>query len=53
MGGRILVVDDERSMCETLADGLTPKGFDVQWTASPTEAAIGPRCAIVPNGLSG
>jgi two-component system response regulator AtoC len=27
--GRVLVVDDERSMCELLGDGLSKRGFDV------------------------
>ena len=38
MHGRILIVDDERSMCETLAAGLTPRGFAPQWTTSGDEA---------------
>jgi len=29
--GRILVVDDEQSMCEALAAGLAPRGFSVRW----------------------
>lgn len=38
MAGRILIVDDERSMCETLEAGLVPRGFETQWTTSGTEA---------------
>ncbi|HUI26253.1 MAG TPA: response regulator, partial [Candidatus Kryptonia bacterium] len=38
MAGRILIVDDERSMCETLEAGLAPRGFAVRWTTSPTDA---------------
>ncbi len=38
MSGRILVVDDEQSMCEALEAGLTPKGFEVRWTTSAAEA---------------
>jgi two-component system response regulator AtoC len=38
MAGRVLVVDDERSLCETLEAGLTPRGFTVRWTTSPAEA---------------
>jgi len=36
--GRVLVVDDEQSMCEALEAGLAPKGFDVRWTTSAVEA---------------
>jgi two-component system response regulator HydG len=36
--GRVLVVDDEQSMCEALAAGLAPKGFDVRWTTAAAEA---------------
>jgi len=36
--GRILIVDDERSMCETLEASLTPKGFETRWTTSAAEA---------------
>jgi two-component system, NtrC family, response regulator AtoC len=38
MGGRVLVVDDERSLCEALEAGLTPKGFMTRWTTAATEA---------------
>ncbi len=31
MSGKILVVDDDQSMCETLALGLTRRGFHVTW----------------------
>ena len=34
----ILVVDDDSSMCETLAAGLRSYGFDVAWATSGTEA---------------
>jgi len=34
VNGRILVVDDERSMCEALAAGLAPRGFTVHWETS-------------------
>ena len=34
MSGRVLVVDDEQSMCEALAAGLAPRGFTVQWETS-------------------
>jgi two-component system response regulator HydG len=36
--GSVLVVDDDASMCETLAVGLEPREFAVRWTTSPTEA---------------
>ena len=38
MSGRVLIVDDERSMCEVLEAGLTPKGFVIKWTTSAPEA---------------
>jgi len=38
MAGRILIVDDERSMCETLEASLTPKGFEPRWTTSAADA---------------
>ncbi|MBI1817767.1 MAG: sigma-54-dependent Fis family transcriptional regulator [Deltaproteobacteria bacterium] len=38
MSNRVLIVDDEPSMCETLEAGLTPKGFEVTWTTSAAEA---------------
>jgi two-component system, NtrC family, response regulator AtoC len=34
----ILVVDDDRSTCELLAEGLAPHGFKVTFTTEPTEA---------------
>src|SRR5262249_43908106 len=34
VSGRILVVDDEQSMCEALAAGLAPRGFSVRWETS-------------------
>jgi DNA-binding NtrC family response regulator len=33
----ILVVDDDRSTCELLAEGLKPHGFNVTFTTDPTE----------------
>ena len=38
MRGRVLIVDDERSMCDTLAVVLDKKGFACRWTTSPAEA---------------
>ncbi len=37
-GGRVLVVDDERSFCETLALVLGRRGFTVEWTTDPADA---------------
>ena len=31
MKGRVLLVDDERSLCEALQDGLGKRGFEVIW----------------------
>jgi len=36
--GRILVVDDDQAICETLAKFLTRQGFTTEWTTSPAEA---------------
>ncbi len=38
MKSRILLVDDDRSMCETLAIVLGKRGFECRWTVSPVEA---------------
>ncbi len=38
MTGRVLLVDDEQSLCEALAAGLTPKGFEVRWVTSGPDA---------------
>jgi len=38
MSARILVVDDDRSMCEWIAAGVRAHGFDVAWRTSPAEA---------------
>ncbi len=35
---KLLVVDDDRSMCELLADGLTAQQFEVSTTTSPAAA---------------
>jgi two-component system response regulator HydG len=37
MTGRVLVVDDEQSMCEMLEAVLQKRGFTVQWTTDATE----------------
>jgi len=38
MKGRILVVDDDKSLCEMLTAGLSRRGFSVEWTTIPEEA---------------
>src|SRR5206468_6886856 len=39
VSGRVLVVDDEREMCEAIAAGLGPRGHEVRWETS-AEAAL-------------
>lgn len=36
--GHVLVVDDEREMCELIELGLTKRGFAVTWRTDPAEA---------------
>jgi two-component system response regulator HydG len=36
--GRVLVVDDDRSLCETLAAALDKRGFTVEWRTDPAAA---------------
>jgi two-component system response regulator HydG len=36
--GRVLVVDDDRSMCEVLEAGLGERGYEVRWTTAGDEA---------------
>ena len=38
MNGRILAVDDDRSMCELLEAGLVRAGYEVLWRTAPEEA---------------
>jgi len=38
MRARILVVDDEQSMCEMLAAALGPRGFDIEWSTAAEPA---------------
>jgi two-component system response regulator HydG len=40
MSRRILVVDDDVDMCETLAAGLTPHGFDITWRTDGDAALV-------------
>ena len=35
---RILIVDDQKTMCEMLVDTLTPNGFEVEWKTKATLA---------------
>jgi two-component system response regulator AtoC len=35
---RVLVVDDDTSMCELLSEGLDPARFEVVWTTEPDQA---------------
>jgi two-component system response regulator HydG len=41
VSGRILVVDDEQPMCEAIAAGLAPRGFEVRWETSAEKALAG------------
>lgn len=38
MKSRVLIVDDDTSMCELLAEGLAQHGYDAHWHASAPEA---------------
>jgi two-component system response regulator AtoC len=38
VSGRVLVADDDRSMCELLQAGLARRGFEVTWRTSAAEA---------------
>ncbi len=38
MTTKILIVDDDRPLCEMLARGLTKRGFDVAWSTSASDA---------------
>jgi DNA-binding NtrC family response regulator len=38
MGSNVLFVDDERSVCEWVADGLRRRGLTVTWRTSPASA---------------
>lgn len=35
---RILVVDDQKSMCELIGDAMSPQGFDIRWFTDPEVA---------------
>jgi two-component system, NtrC family, response regulator AtoC len=37
MPGRVLLIDDDRDMCEMLSDGLKRRGFEVTWRTVPDE----------------
>jgi DNA-binding response OmpR family regulator len=36
--GRVIVVDDDRSLCDTLGEALTKRGFAVECRTSPAAA---------------
>ncbi len=38
MPGRVLIVDDDKSMCELLQVGLARRGFEVAWTTTGVDA---------------
>jgi len=38
MKAKVLIVDDDTSMCELLADGLVQHGYEARWNANPHEA---------------
>jgi len=38
MKSKVLIVDDDTSMCELLAEGLLQHGYEARWNASPQEA---------------
>ncbi|HTA93755.1 MAG TPA: sigma-54 dependent transcriptional regulator [Polyangiaceae bacterium] len=38
MKAKVLIVDDDTSMCELLAEGLSQQGYDARWKASGHEA---------------
>ncbi len=38
MTARVLLVDDDRALCEALEGGLRKRGFDVTWQTSPDDA---------------
>jgi len=38
MKAKVLIVDDDTSMCELLAEGLVQHGFEARWNASPQGA---------------
>jgi DNA-binding NtrC family response regulator len=40
MSDRILIVDDDRALCETLQVGLGRRGFEVAWRSSADEALL-------------
>jgi two-component system response regulator AtoC len=38
VNGRILLVDDDRRMCETLAAGIDKRGFETRWATAASDA---------------
>ena len=52
--GTILFVDDDRELCTLVADGLTRRGFAVEWRTSAADAlaALGPAVDVVVTDLN-
>lgn len=40
MRGRVLIAEDDRSMCETLESGLVRRGFEVSWRTAADDAFV-------------
>ena len=40
MKAKVLIVDDDTSMCELLAEGLGQQGYDARWKASAQDALL-------------
>jgi len=40
MKAKVLIVDDDTSMCELLAEGLVQHGYEARWSASAHEALV-------------
>ncbi len=38
MSGRVLIVDDDQSMCRVLAQGLRARGYEIEWRGSAQDA---------------
>ena len=38
MKAKVLIIDDDTSMCELLSEGLAQHGYDARWRASPQQA---------------
>ncbi len=40
MKGRVLIIDDDQSMCELIGDALSHKGFETEWRTSADEGLL-------------